>query len=135
MGGTGSVRGFVEDGILPADDEDWPAHSPSPSNPALLDSDKTSLGGNFFVLSRSELRFPLGRELEGGIFLDMGELLEEPSAYDPEGMAAGTGIGLRFQTPIGPFVIDLGMRLLDGRRRQAFLVSESFRIHFAIGYY
>jgi outer membrane protein assembly factor BamA len=141
LGGTGSVRGFSEDQILPADDPDWPADQTLPDDPDVfraegpaLPSNKTSLGGNFFFNGRSELRFPLIGDLEAGIFFDVGQLLEDTRAFQISQFAAGTGAGLRYLTPIGPLVIDLGMRVLDGQRRLIFDPAQAFRIHFSIGY-
>ena len=69
------------------------------------------------------------------MFLDMGALALDPVNLSPEWTSAGMGMGIRFQTPIGPFVVDLATPLIDGRRRLGFDPSESFRLHFAIGYF
>ena len=135
LGGTKTIRGFNEDQILPVDDEEWPAWEKDPLRPELLGSTKTSLGGQVFWVSRTEFRFPLSASFEGGMFLDMGALALDPANLALNLSAAGMGMGIRFQTPIGPFVVDLATPLLDGQRRLGFDPSESFRLHFAIGYF
>jgi outer membrane protein insertion porin family len=137
LGGTNSVRGFFEDEILPSDFDRWPSNQVEPDRgfEDLKDA-RNSLGGNTYVNARSELRLKLVGDLDGGIFLDAGELLEDPRNFSLGGFAAGAGVGIRYNTPVGPFAIDLGWRILDGRRQLAPLVSlERMNLHFSIGYF
>ena len=69
------------------------------------------------------------------MFLDMGALALDPDQLSGAFTAAGMGVGVRIQTPIGPFVVDLATPLLDGRRRIAFEPADRLRLHFAIGYF
>lgn len=138
LGGTSSIRGFREDQILPADDPAWPATSPLPlagGDPALVGS-RQSLGGHFFVNARSELRVGIGGDMELGTFVDVGQLLDDIANFAPTGFAAGAGVGLRYNTPVGPFAIDLGWKVLDGQRRLPPLQSfERVNLHLSIGYF
>lgn len=138
LGGTNTVRGFREDEILPADDDQWPASSPLPLDRvagAPLDP-RQSLGGNFFLHLRSELRIALVGDVEMSTFVDVGQLLEEVSQFDAAGFAAGAGVGLRYNTPVGPFVVDLGWKVLDGRRRlPALQTLDRLNLHLSIGFF
>ena len=63
-------------------------------------------------MSRTEFRFPLSASFEGGMFLDMGALALDPAAIGAQSKCRRNGHGHRFQTPIGPFVVDLATPLL-----------------------
>ena len=139
-GGTGSVRGFREDQVLPVDDPDWPATSANPLNEGLV---PTSLGGNFFLNARSELRVAIVGDVDAGFFLDAGQLANDPRNFAFDGFAVGGGAGVRYNTPVGPLAVDIGMKLLDGRRQLAPIfdgIPEAFsngrlNMHFSIGYF
>lgn len=138
LGGTGSIRGFREDAILPADDVAWPANSrlPLDSRDLALVGSRQSLGGQFFLAARSELRVAITGELELNTFVDLGELLENAEAFSPAGIAAGAGVGLRYNTPVGPFEVDLGWKVLDGQRRlPPFQSLDRMNLHLSIGYF
>ena len=138
LGGTSTVRGFREDELLPADDDQWPASSPLPLDRVAgtpLDP-RQSLGGNFFLNVRSELRIALLGDMELSTFVDVGQLLEEVTRFDAAGFAAGAGVGLRYNTPVGPFVVDLGWKVIDGRRRlPALQTLDRLNLHLSIGFF
>ena len=131
LGGTNSIRGFAEDQILPADDEKWPATSFSPINSPIA---PLSLGGNFLALVRTEIRFHLGENYDGAVFLDAGELLLSPLNFSFAAIAVGTGFGIRYKTPIGPLMLDIGIRIVDGNRSYNAGFLQLFGLHFSIGY-
>ena len=132
------MRGFREDEILPADDDRWPASSRLPldqTGPDALDP-RQSLGGNFFLNVRSELRIAAVGDVELSTFVDVGQLLEDVRQFDATGFAAGAGIGLRYNTPVGPFVVDLGWKVVDGRRRlPALQTLDRLNLHLSIGFF
>jgi outer membrane protein insertion porin family len=136
LGGTNTIRGFREDEILPADDTAWPASSRLPleaKDIALVDS-RQSLGGNFLLNARTELRMGLMGDLELGTFVDFGQLDEDVRTFMPTGFAAGAGFGLRYNTPVGPFAIDFGWKVLDGARQLPPLTSlQRMNVHLSIG--
>ncbi len=135
LGGTRSVRGFFEDEILPADDPRWPATQarPEPGFEGLVDA-RNSLGGTFVCNAKAELRARIIGDLDFGLFFDVGQLLEDVRNFQLGGFAAGTGFGFRYNTPVGPFAIDVGWRVINGQRELAPLVSlERLNIHFSIG--
>jgi outer membrane protein insertion porin family len=121
LGGTSTVRGFFEGQILPADS-------------ILQENSVLSFGGYFFTLMRNEIRFPLHRDLEGAVFLDVGELLEDHKKWSIKDASVGCGVGLRYQTPIGPLLFDLGVRMLDKHQKVAPHFWQLLGLHFAIGY-
>lgn len=138
LGGTSSIRGFREDEILPADDCAWPSSSSLPLNPIPqgCEPHEQSLGGDFFVNGRSELRIGIIGDLELGTFVDVGQMLGDVGSFTPEGFAAGAGAGLRYNTPVGPFAVDIGWKVLDGRRRlPPFQSLDRMNIHLSIGYF
>lgn len=136
LGGTNSIRGFREDEILPADDAAWPAASrlPTDTKDYGLVNSRQSLGGTFLVNARSELRVALVGDVELGTFVDLGQLNEDVRTFSPTGFAAGAGFGVRYNTPVGPFVIDVGWKVIDGARQLPPLTSlERMNLHLSIG--
>lgn len=136
LGGSDSVRGFTPDGVLASDDPN--------ADPSVKPRPLVSQGGNTFWNVRSELRFPLAGPLEGGVFVDAGQLLvaspldwaQDPSVLNPAAFSAGVGAGVRLNTPVGPLVLDLGFGFLDGQRgiSQDDLIRR-FVFHPALGYF
>lgn len=134
LGGTGSVRGFLEDSILPADNAAWPASLRDP--PSGKDSWVVNQGGNFFVNARSELRIEGASGVELGTFIDVGQLAQDALQTQLDGWAIGAGFGIRYQTPVGPFSVDLGWKVLDGQRRLPPLLDpKRMNLHFSVGYF
>jgi outer membrane protein insertion porin family len=75
------------------------------------------LGGNASIVNNLELRFPLyGDNVGGVIFEDAGNVysslggisfrFRQPSSTDFNYMVQSAGIGIRYQTPIGPVRLD-----------------------------
>lgn len=118
LGGTSSVRGFADNQIFAVET----------TNPQGV-----SLGGNYFAMWRNELRFPISGALKGGIFVDTGELMNRIQDFSLGLVAVGTGFGIRYETPIGPLMFDIGMRVLDGNRMDRSNFINMFQLHFSIG--
>jgi outer membrane protein insertion porin family len=59
----------------------------------------------------SELIFPLAREigLRGAVFWDIGKGFDKLSDITP--LKTGAGVGIRWFSPFGPIVIDIGFNL------------------------
>ena len=134
LGGTGSVRGFLEDSILPADHDAWPAHLRDPISGK--DAWVVNQGGNFFVNARSELRIEGLSGVELGTFIDVGQLAHNALQTRLDGWAIGAGFGVRYQTPVGPFAVDLGWKVIDGQRRLPPLLDlQRMNLHFSVGYF
>lgn len=108
-----ALRGFENNGVGPSADED-------------------ALGGNFLVNASAQLNI----EIESGFFwlvgfLDAGELVPELENFDPSGITASYGFGIRIQLPIfpQPFGLDFGWPLYDqpGNRRQVVALNLALR--------
>ncbi|HSN97243.1 MAG TPA: BamA/TamA family outer membrane protein, partial [Candidatus Nanopelagicales bacterium] len=71
-------------------------------------------GGDLALNPRAELRFPLGSggTLQGGLFLDTGNVWTDPANFNPFAMRYAAGAGLRIVTPIGPLALDYGINLI-----------------------
>jgi outer membrane translocation and assembly module TamA len=64
-----------------------------------------------------------------GVFADVGNLWLDPGEASLADLRVNLGMGLRFLTPIGPAVLDLGVNTSpDGRLGERYLAP-----HFSIG--
>lgn len=86
------------------------------------------IGGDALLEGSGELRFPIYKELRGVVFLDFGNVYPKIDNLDPGQLKYSAGAGLRYQTPIGPVGIDVGVPLNPINRR-----DDKFQIHFTIG--
>ncbi|OVE78475.1 hypothetical protein BVX98_00040 [bacterium F11] len=109
-GGANSVRGYKERGVGPKDNTGAP------------------LGGNWMLGSSMEFRFPIWKKWKGATFIDGGQVSPKASEVGPSDWKYGSGIGIRYKTPVGPIRLDYGYKLnpdLDDKDR--------WRIHFTLG--
>jgi outer membrane protein insertion porin family len=131
FGGGDSMRGFLQDSVIPQDIaerilSDQKASVVSPTQ--LLTADKVAIrGGNVIVNPRVELRIPLGGVFQTALFLDSGNVWLDPAKVDPWQLRYAAGTGLRASTPVGPVALDIGFNL---DRRQW---EDPFAFHFSIG--
>ncbi len=93
VGGLHTVRGF-----------DYGKAGP-------LDENREPLGANKMAVFTSELLFPIARELglRGALFWDIGKGFDKLSDLTP--LKTGAGVGIRWFSPFGPIVIDMGFNL------------------------
>jgi outer membrane protein assembly complex protein YaeT len=70
------------------------------------------IGGDALVIFNFELRFPLSRRWRLVPFYDLGNVFRRVADINFAGMTNSVGLGLRFNTPIGPVGVDYGY-LLD----------------------
>jgi outer membrane protein assembly factor BamA len=130
-GGSTSVRG-------------WGSRS-------LIARGDPQLGGNLLTEASVEMRLNVFQDARDGIldkiwlvqFLDVGNLWLQPSDFQFRDIAIATGLGFRYDTFLGPFRIDWGIRIYDptappGQQwiTQRKLFSETFAngvFHFGIG--
>jgi len=140
MGGVDSLRGFLQDSLVP---EDIAKRLLNP-NSGLTLNDVVIRGGDLFLNPRAELRIPLGSSIETAVFLDSGNLWTQPKSADPFDLRYAVGTGLRIATPIGPLVFDYGFnvdRVLDGLfpNRDSASSKRTWEdlgaFHFSIGLY
>lgn len=111
LGGARGVRGWPEDEVGPKDDV---------GNP---------IGGDTFALGIAEYRFPLGRKSWKGVFFfDAGNVWTSLADIEPTKAKYSVGVGLRYNTLVGPLRLDYGIKLNPDE-------GESLgRIHFNIGF-
>lgn len=115
--GGSKIRGFDSAGIGPRDN-----------------STNDALGGEWFYAGTAELRFPLGLPQEfgfgGRIFTDFGSLGQmEPSSSDVNdtgSLRLTSGVGVSWESPMGPVGIDIGVPLLKEDFDEEQLVRVNF---------
>ncbi len=142
LGGSTTLRGFREDGILAEDRrtelrqnlEDCRALiHPSGCTEDLLavlgGRSPTSEGGELFTLAKAEVRFPVRASLDLGVFLEAGNLWLDRTKFVPTALRYATGVGLRYVTPVGPLAFDLGVNLDP----DDVLNEPATQLHFSIG--
>ncbi|MES1174405.1 MAG: POTRA domain-containing protein [Myxococcales bacterium] len=137
MGGVDSLRGFLQDSLVP---QDIAKRLLDPTSGLSL-NDVVIRGGDIFFNPRAELRIPLGGSVETAVFMDAGNLWTDPARVEPFDLRYAVGTGLRIATPIGPLVFDYGFnvdRVLDDvfpkRDKQRFW-EDLGAFHFSIGLY
>lgn len=107
LGGVDSVRGFLQDSMIP---EDIAQQLLDPASGLQLNQ-VVIRGGDAFVNPRLELRVPLSGNVQTGLFLDAGNLWRDPQKVNPLRLRYAVGSGLRIGTPIGPLVFDYGFNV------------------------
>lgn len=110
LGGRTTVRGYDQDTL-------------GPKGP-----DGTPTGGNTFLLFNGELRFSLPKDFGLVTFIDAGNVWISPSPTKTTGLKYTVGLGLRYETPIGPLRLDYGHKI---EREPGESRGE---LHFAIGH-
>jgi len=91
------------------------------------DEDGNPLGGNVLLIGNLEYRFPIRGDLGAVIFTDIGSVFDDLEHVSVSGIRETLGVGVRYDSPIGPLRLDWGY-LLDARTGE-----DSSRFHFAIG--
>jgi outer membrane protein insertion porin family len=135
LGGVDSVRGFLQDSLVPED----VAQRLLDPNSGLTLAQVVIRGGDVFLNPRAELRVPLYKSLQTALFVDAGNLWTDPTQIRPLSLRYAVGSGLRLSTPVGPLALDYGFnvdRVLDklfpNRTRKRFW-EDLGAFHFSIG--
>jgi outer membrane protein assembly factor BamA len=143
MGGSPSMRGFPEEGMIPADRRATIASEVTACRElantlgctevakALLSgrSDIPSEGGDLFILGKAELRFPVLGDVDLGVFFEAGNLWLNPDGFNALALRYVAGAGIRYVTPVGPLALDLGVNLDP----DPFVNESRVNVHFNIG--
>lgn len=142
LGGALSLRGFGEDGVLPADRRadlatevqgcralSDPTGCSATATTLLKGEELPSEGGELFTLGKAELRFPLYGALDLGVFFEAGNLWLSAARYDPWALRYVAGMGVRYLTPVGPLALDLGFNL----HPDPVVNEQAFALHFSVG--
>jgi len=85
----------------------------------------TPAGGNGLALVNVDLRIPLFGGLEGVLFFDTGNVWADWRQVDPTDFRSGTGIELRYASPVGPLRVGVGFPLdpVEGADDRVFFLS------------
>ena len=142
LGGANTMRGFAEEEMIPQDVRGLLAAEARQCATSVTGVGCTqngahiaagarpvSEGGEAFLLGKAEVRQRLRGSLEGGVFADIGNLWLDPRNYRLLDLRANVGLGLRFVTPIGPAVLDLGFNLSPDHA----INERSAALHFTVG--
>ncbi|HZR46659.1 MAG TPA: BamA/TamA family outer membrane protein, partial [Candidatus Manganitrophaceae bacterium] len=114
VGGRSTVRGYAQDklGI----------------RGVTLSNDGQPTGGNTMLVFNEELRIALPKSLGLVLFFDHGNVWQRYQDIAFSDIKSTTGIGFRYNTPVGPFRIDWGYKL---NREEGESPSE---VHFTLGH-
>jgi outer membrane protein insertion porin family len=136
LGGADTLRGWLQDSVVPADVLSPVAVSGCPNlPPPTLGSETLVLSqrsGDAFVLWRSDLRIPIGASgIAANLFVDVGNLWKDVRAiFSVPSVRVSPGMGVRYVTPIGPVGLDLGFNTspstLVGKPEPLMVLSFSF---------
>ncbi|HZH03766.1 MAG TPA: BamA/TamA family outer membrane protein, partial [Myxococcaceae bacterium] len=142
LGGASSMRGFREDGVIPQDrrtafrqerEACRALASGAGCSPAasILQSGRElpSPGGEMFTLGKAEARFPAFNAFDLGVFFEAGNLWLSRLDVNLLDVRTAAGVGLRYLTPVGPLVFDLGFNLDPDPA----LNEQTAYVHFSIG--
>lgn len=108
LGGRTTVRGYEQDTL----------------GPKGVDGNPT--GGNLFSMGSLELRTNIGKGFGLVTFMDTGNVWQTFS--DIGGVKFTAGLGIRYNTPVGPLRVDYGLKI---NRRKGESKGE---IHFSLGH-
>jgi translocation and assembly module TamA len=118
-GGPSAHRGFVARQLSPTIE---------------LDGKQVVVGGDALALGSAELRIDLTRLadewLRAGIFADAGDVTADLDQLDLGDLHWAAGLGLRYDTAIGPVRLDIAQRL---NRFGELTVFDRLAFHFSVG--
>ena len=111
-GGANTVRGYKERSIGPRD-----ANTGDP------------IGGEAMLVANAELTYPVFKNFKVAVFYDIGNVWHSTDEnISPGDFKAGTGVGVRVKTPIGPVKVDLGYPLDQAHPGD----KQKIRFHFSM---
>lgn len=140
MGGVDTLRGFLQDSLVP---EDVARRLLDPKSSITIDQ-VAIRGGDAFVNPRLELRIPLTDTVQTALFTDAGNLWTSqgmPSFGQLFRLRYSVGSGIRIGTPVGPLTFDYGFNVerildaIDSSRKNQRTWEDAGAFHFSIGLY
>jgi outer membrane protein insertion porin family/translocation and assembly module TamA len=66
------------------------------------------VGGRSLIETSLELRHPITDTIGGAVFLDAGQVGRHSLDFPVDDLRYGTGLGIRYKSPVGPLRLDLG---------------------------
>jgi outer membrane protein assembly complex protein YaeT len=152
-GGANTVRGFGQNELGPVVRVIQTAQTDSGT--VAVDTLASASGGTDFVVGNLELRVPMpgfGSRVQFAAFVDAGQVFARSDDVPDPGIWVTPGIGLRFETGVGPIRLDVGYNGYGARAgplyreegSQLVLVQPSYkpvaggflnrlRLHFSVG--
>jgi outer membrane protein assembly factor BamA len=115
-GGPTTVRGFRQNGLGPQLDED------------------EGLGGQAVFVLNQEIRFPIWKNLKGGVFWDAGNSWLLASEFSVRDLRHTVGGGLRVMLPFGPIRLEYGFILDRRKNSDGSYVEPLGRFVFGLGH-
>jgi outer membrane protein insertion porin family len=117
LGGANSLRGWGRFQVAP------------------LTTDGLPVGGRAMFESATEVRFPITDSFGGAVFVDAGDVWNDPGEARLSGLRVSAGSGLRYTSPIGVLRLDLGYQLtpIEDLRVNGEPEARRWRIHLSIG--
>ena len=117
LGGSNEMRG-------------WGIYELSP-----LSASGEPVGGLSLLTATAEARFPIFNRLRGAVFVEAGNVWQDPWTMRLGDLRYDAGPGLRFDTPFGLVRLDFGYQLrpLDGLRIDGQPQTSRWRFSFGIG--
>ena len=116
-GGDTTVRGFSLDRL---------------GTDATISPTGFPTGGNGLIVLNAELRAAVVGSLGVVGFLDAGNVFPRATDFDLGQLRAAAGVGLRYQSPVGPIRIDLGFKL-DRRELAPGRLERRNVLHISLG--
>ena len=116
-GGDTTVRGFALDRL---------------GDIETIDKDGFPKGGHGLIVLNAELRIPVGRGIGAVGFFDAGNVFANAGDVSLGKVRGTVGMGIRYQSPIGPIRVDLGMKL-DRRQLENGSRERLTALHVSIG--
>lgn len=111
LGGANTIRGYRERSVQ------------------VYNAGGTLVGpGRSYALANIEYRIPFtdDKSISAALFYDIGGVFEGEFAFTPANLVSGLGMGVRFNTPLGPIRLDYGYAL-------DFPNKQRGQLHFSIG--
>jgi translocation and assembly module TamA len=90
--------------------------------------DGVPVGGKSLIEGSMELRLKVTERFGLAAFLDGGSAFTDKLFSSEDPLRWGTGIGIRYYTPVGPLRLDVGIPL---NKRQG--VDASYQIYISLG--
>lgn len=81
--------------------------------------------GDKFLVFNVEYRFPLAENFQAVLFADWGQAWDHKENFNLEDLKFGRGVGVRFDTPLGPIRLDYGINE-EGEGQTYFSIGHTF---------